>query len=192
LGSVLSAYLASEGVVDGVVAAGQVVKAPLVSEETIRAVESSKAPEKKKKFVRGILETEPTFEDSMKLSKIVRKYTNAYYGKEQPAGKGIVSDIFHSPDYSFKNKMACFMNYTSKNRDLVMELAKIDLSEALLKSPVPYAVFAGECDIVTPLCPVEEIASKNPNLTAEQVAGAGHFPSDMYMKSVFERLRELI
>ena len=158
-GSVLAldAAVAAPNLIDGAVAAGQVLLPPLLSEEFFSAAEASSAPNKVKERLREIrIQTEKTNGDIALISKVARRYTDAYRGAKGGA-KSPVKEIFASKDYRFCDALACFSNGYRKNASLMRELSKIDLREKFSRVEIPYTVYGGERDIVTPVKDVAEL-----------------------------------
>ena len=194
-GSVLAldAAVAAPNLIDGAVAAGQVLLPPLLSEEFFSAAEASSAPNKVKERLREIrIQTEKTNGDIALISKGARRYTDAYRGAKGGA-KSPVKEIFASKDYRFCDALACFSNGYRKNASLMRELSKIDLREKFSRVEIPYTVYGGERDIVTPVKDVAELFAqlKKENLKCVIGAGEGHIPEEAALDIIFAEFRRM-
>lgn len=184
----LDTALALPELIDGVVTSGQVLLPPLLSDEFFSAVERSSAPRKVKERMRTVRGTEEKTDGQMMLiAKAARKYTDAYGGTKGSA-ENPVKAIFSSKDYRFRDKLACFVNGYRKNRSLIRELGKINLREKFSRVAVPYTVFGGSRDLVTPVKDVLALFSElnKENLKCVTLEGEGHIPSEAAMNAVFE------
>lgn len=192
-GSVLAALAAEKEpeLFDGVYTAGQVVLPPLVSEAAYTAVLSSKAPKRLKVKIQKFRDTPKlTVKEMVVLSKAVRKYTDAYKQPDDADTDNAVRGIFSSKDYRFRDKLACFVNGYAKNKSILEELAEVDLTDTLSNITVPYEIYGGTRDLVTPLRESLNVveAAGNPRLTCTQVEGMGHIPSLAAQKEIFEKI----
>ena len=69
--------------IDGVVVCGQVLTPPMLSDHALQTIMDSPAPNKAKEFARKIRsKNDISFKDGMKLSKIIRKYTDGYNNRQ--------------------------------------------------------------------------------------------------------------
>lgn len=197
-GSVLSLYAAAEvpDLLDGVISYGQILSAPMFSEEAFDAIERSHAPEKHKKIARSLRASDnKTFDDGMRLSKIIRKYTDGYNNRNsKPAPiKPIIKGLMTSPDYKFKDIQAIVSNGYKKNRTLMTEVAEIDYSAILKKISVPYMIFQGDTDIVTSTKNVTKTVDECGNnfIAYSVLQDNGHFPSQDAMYKVFDYIEKI-
>lgn len=189
----LDAAVAVPELIDGAVTAGQVLLPPLLSDEFFSAAEASSAPDKVKERLRGIRgKTEKTNGDIALISKVARKYTDAYRGAKGGA-KNPVKEIFASKDYRFGDALACFVNGYRKNASLMRELSKIDLREKFSRVEIQYTVYGGERDMVTPVKDVIGLFSrlKKENLKYVVGAGEGHIPEETALDIVFAEFRRM-
>ena len=178
--------------VSGVFAAGQVLLPPLLSAEFFEAVEGSSAPRRVKAKMRGIRTAkELSTEQMTAVSKAARKYTEAYGGKGGRGVKNPVKEIFSGKDYRFRDAIACFVNGYRKNTSLIRELGTIDLREKFARITVPYTVFGGKSDLVTPVRDVEACfaALGKEGLTCKSFEGEGHIPSQAVMEEIFAEIK---
>lgn len=197
-GSILALQSASKipECIDGVVTCGQVLTAPMFSEDTFEAIEKSSAPERKKKFVRELrLQQANVYQDGMNLSKIIRKYTDGYYNhraKPSPIGS-VIKGMIKSPDYKFADFMAVMKNGYAKNESLMKEMAKVDLKENLQNIVVPYKIFQGDTDIVTSTKEIVKFvdACCNPNVSYRVLSDMGHFPTLTAMQEILKELSQM-
>ena len=194
-GSVLSLKTATAlpDLIDGVFAAGQILLPPLRSEAFFDAVERSSAPEKVKARMREIANcAAPDPKQITLISRTARKYTNAYGGNGSPNGINPVKEIFASKDYRFSDALACFVNGYRKCESLMKELSVIDLRREFANVRVPYTVFGGTEDLVTPVKDVQALFSElgSAFLTCVVAENEGHIPSQRVMEEMFAALAE--
>lgn len=181
----------------GVITCGQVVKAPMLSDKAFAAIESSSAPEKTKHTARELKERRPdlSLKELMRLSKIIRKYTDGYQhrGSEAAPVGDIVKGILKSPDYRIKDVIAILKNGYAKNESLVREMSTADLSTLFARVPVPYHIFQGETDIVTCTEDVLNAVNRlnNKNISCTVIEKMGHFPTVGAMAQIFDELNNL-
>ncbi len=198
-GSILALYSAIRvpELLSGVVTCGQVVTSPMLSDNAFEAVEASKAPDKKKKFARELHSkgTDITINEMMEFSKIIRKYTNGYNNKSsKPAPVGrIIKGLLTSPDYSFKDFIAIIKNGYMKNESLLREMGSKDLSQLFNEITIPYLIFQGETDIVTDTKSIVKLVDElnNPNVSCHMLPNVGHFPTEIAMNQIFEKLIDM-
>lgn len=195
-GTALSAHVAAilPEEIAGVYAVGQIVLPPMLSPEAFAAIENSKAPAKVKKQIAQIKSVErPSIEQIGLLSKTMRKYTSAYGIKDKSSpAENPMKEIFASKDYSFAEKLACFVNGYAKNTSLLTELSTIDLRDALSAVQIPYRMFGGSEDPVTSAREVQECVSAagNKNLSFRLMQGEGHVPSVAVQKEIFAEIAQ--
>lgn len=197
-GSILALHAAMRisKFIDGVVTCGQVLSVPMFSEDTFEAIEKSSAPEKQKKFVRELhLQKDNFYQNGMRLSKIIRKYTDGYYNhnaKPTPMGN-IMKGMMKSPDYRFKDFIAVFKNGYAKNESLMMEMAKVDLKDVLKNISIPYKIFQGDTDIVTSTKAIMKFVDTcdNPNVSYRIISNMGHFPTFIAMQEILKDLTQM-
>ncbi len=183
-GSILAALSASSipELINGVVTYGQVISAPMSSEDAFDTIASSSAPEKYKEFAEKLRfkKSECSLNDKMKLSKIIRKYTEGYNNhNSKPAPVGdIIKGFISSPDYGFKDFAGVFKNGYAKNESLTNEMVEIDLRNTFKNISLPYHIFQGETDIVTSTKDITEFVNGcgNPNIDCTVLKNNGHFP----------------
>lgn len=197
-GSVLSARAASRvrGLIDGVIAYGQVLNKLMQDKETIDAVMASKAPEREKAKLRAALEEKRIDKDTaMRMSRLIRKYTSGYNNPDEPKAKlgKIIKGYMKSPDYRFKDFLAMFKNGFARNSSIIDELSRIDLSEALKNVEVPYHILQGSTDIVTGTNKILGFieAAGNKKLTCTVIADSAHIPGLNGMKAVLDAIKAL-
>jgi len=200
-GSVLT-LLSSRAVpelIDGAVVSGQVLSAPMFTDDAFDTIEKSSAPEKHKKFARELRarKNNATVKDGMKLSRIIRKYTDGYENRKtyNPASsKSLVKGLWSSPDYRLKDVLAIMNNGYAKNKSLMTELTKSDFKNILAEITVPYMIFQGETDIVTSTKEITKFIDecKNDKLSYTVLPDTGHFPSISATKEIFGHLEKII
>ncbi len=198
-GSILSLYAAVRvpKLIDGVIVNGQVLSAPMFSQDAYSAIERSSAPEKQKTFVRSLPENGNgvSLKDGMRLSKIIRKYTDGYTNRNsEPAPvMPIIKGMKSSPDYRFKDFIAVFKNGYAKNQSLMREMCSSDLRDLLGSVTVPYTIFQGDTDIVTSTKAITEFIDgcANRNLSYKILPDTGHFPTAKAMEEIFGYLCEI-
>ncbi|MCM1144639.1 MAG: alpha/beta hydrolase [Blautia sp.] len=197
-GSILSAKAAETvpELIDGVLAYGQVLKAPMRSEDAYHSILSSNVPAKVKKTAKILVSQEPVSHKLlMQISGAIRKYTEGYTNKlepKSPMGK-MISGILKNPDYRFKDFIAMMKNGYGKNNSLTEALAAIDLSPTLKNLKVPYDIIQGSTDIVTSTKMLVEFVSSchNSNIRCEVVENAAHIPGMNGMDAVITRLQNM-
>lgn len=183
--------------IDGVFTYGQVVAAPMFSEDAFEAVEQSNAPEKEKKFVRNLRLNVKTSssKEKMRLSEIIRKYTDGYmnHHSKQASTKSVIKGMLTSPDYRFKDFFAVIKNGYRKNESLIQELSDIDLEQIFAKIPIPYYIFQGNTDIVTSTNIIQKTIQnrKNPNVYLQVIENAGHIPSEYAIEQILDFMIKL-
>lgn len=199
-GSILALHAALQvpELINGVVTCGQVITAPMLSDNAFDAVEKSSAPEKKKKLARELRLKRENFslKEMMAFSQIIRKYTNGYNNKAtKPAPVGnIIKGLLSGPDYRFKDFVAIVNNGYAKNESLLREMASADLSALLGKITIPYHIFQGETDIVTDTESVVKLVDglNNKNVSCTVLPNVGHFPSEDAMSAIFEKIMHMV
>ena len=181
--------------IDGVVVCGQVLTSPMLSDDALQTIMDSRAPYKAKEYAKKIhSQKDISFQDGMKLSKIIRKYTGGYTNrkaKSMPVG-WLIKGMLSSPDYRLKDFMAVFKNGYGKNQSLVKEMRSIDLRNTLANISCPYMIFQGETDIVTSTKELVAFADscKNEHIRYKVIPDMGHFPSSDAMSLIWESMRK--
>ncbi len=199
-GSILALHTALQvpELINGVVTCGQVIAAPMLSDNAFDAVEKSSAPIKNKKFARDLRsrKTIPSLKEMMTFSKIIRKYTDGYYNKaSKPAPVGdIMKGLLSSPDYRLKDFIAIVKNGYAKNESLLREMASTDLSALFHEITIPYYIFQGETDIVTDTESVVKLVEglNNQNVSCFVMPNVGHFPTEVAMSRILEKLMQMV
>lgn len=188
----LNAAVSVPDLIDGVVVNGQVVTSPMFSDGSFDAVASSDAPKKYKNFAKNLRENRDKvkFSDAMKLSKIIRKYTNGYNNrnaKPTPVGN-ILKGLMHSPDYKFKDFLAVFKNGYAKNQSLFNEMSSLNLSSLFEKITIPYMIFQGDTDIVTDTKEVVKCVEncRNELVKYRILPDCGHMPTGNSMQVILD------
>ncbi len=197
-GSILSLRSAVKvpNLLDGVIVCGQVLTSPMLSSDAFVAIKLSNAPKKAKDFATNLQQNKDNLnlKDMMKLSKIIRKYTDGYNNHNtKPAPTGdIIKGLLASPDYKFKDFIAVVKNGYSKNQSLLKEMAKTDLKSEFAKISVPYHIFQGSTDIVTSTKEITNFIdnSENKNISYNIIENTGHFPTLDTMNVVLDYLLE--
>ncbi len=195
-GSILALHCALEvpELISGVVTCGQVITAPMLSDNAFDAVEKSSAPQKIKDFARDLRlrKTTPSLKEMTAFSKIIRKYTDGYQNKSSKAAPvgDIIKGLLQSPDYRFKDFIAIVNNGYAKNESLLREMASTDLSDLFNKIAIPYSIFQGDTDIVTDTKSVVTLVKglNNQNVSCSVLPDMGHFPSPAAMNQIFEKI----
>lgn len=199
-GSILALHSAVQvpEFINGVVTCGQVITAPMLSDNAFDAVEKSSATEKNKKFASELRSrrSNATLKEMMALSKIIRKYTDGYNNKaSKPAPVGdIIKGLLSSPDYRFKDFIAVVKNGYAKNESLLREMASTDLSGLFNEIAIPYHIFQGETDIVTDTKSVLKLVEglNNQYVSCSVLPNVGHFPSEAAMGQIFEEILHMV
>lgn len=194
-GSVLAAKTAKRypDLIDQAVTYGQVSKDIFFNPETFQALEDANLPLKKRRTLEKLQQTSSYDKrDGLKISQMIRKYTNGYSGinEDKAASKAMILSLLNSPDYRLRDFIALFVNGFSKNKNLWEELLSIDLTTTLSEITIPYTIFQGEYDLVTPSKPISEIIllSENSLLQMKTISGCGHIPDEQVIEEVIELL----
>lgn len=176
---------------------GQVLRQLTFNNEVFEALFNSNMPQKNKnKLVTMKQSPEHTVEDTKTVMKWINKYTEGYQSKSGgkiPIGK-IIGGLLTSPDYSFRDFKAIIINGYMKNTSLMSELIKIDLSKTLQKTTVPYYIFQGDTDLITPTKIISDFIekSKNNNLHYTQINNSGHMPGAEGMNIIIDKLLDCL
>lgn len=191
-GSVLSALVLerTQGLVDGVVVYGQIVKDLFFCDEVYSALETSKIPRKKLDAIRNTDTSAIRVRDLAQVSAGIRKYTYGYtnkLGEPTPMGS-IIKGLLTSPDYTFRDFMAIMVNGYRNNLSLWRELLKLDLTDALQAVRIPYVMVQGDTDIVASTKNALAVLGDNPFLRCTIVENAGHLPSKAGIDAVFAEI----
>lgn len=195
-GSILAAEAASRlpQLIEKAFVYGQILKELTFNDETFSAIENSPMSKRDKKKFATIKQhrENPSVNETKTVMGFVRKYTEGYMSKsggKVDLGK-MIRGLFRSPDYSFKNFMACVISGYSKNESLLNEILKIDLSSTFAGMKTPYYIIQGDCDIVTSTKTIRSFVegSDNPNLHFEEVPQSGHMPSAEAMNVIMKRI----
>lgn len=191
-GSVLSALVLerTKGLVDGVVAYGQIVKNLFFCEEVFAELEKTKIPPKKLEAIKNVDTNHITGKNLALVSSCIRKYTAGYTnkaGEAAPMGS-IIKGLLTSPDYSFRDFKAIMVNGYRKNLSLWQELLKLDLTDVLRATQVPYVMVQGDTDIVASTKNARELVGENALLRCTVIKNAGHMPSKAAMDAVVGEL----
>lgn len=176
------------------IAYGQVVRELTFNEEVFNALINSKMPERRKAELRRIYSVRSL--DSMKkIMGWIRRYTEGYQAKgdNNPDMAKTILGLLKSPDYKFKDFRAVIYNGTMKNRSLLEELLKINLTNRLSEIKVPYTVIQGDKDIVTSTKTAAETiaACGNPNVSLITLKDSGHMPGAKGMQTIISELMRL-
>lgn len=194
-GSVLSAKAVSAvpNLIDGVAVYGQVMKELSFNQEVFDTLKKSSAPEKVKKQINLLNQKDEHLIGDLKIvAKWIRKYTDGYQYKSEkslPIGS-VIKGLLFSPDYQFRDFIAIVKNGYQKNKSLLLELMKIDISETLAGVEKPYYIIQGNTDIVTSTKAISEFVSScsNANLHCEIIKNSGHLPSNRGMEAIVNQL----
>lgn len=196
-GTILSAKLLERNpnAVDGVVAAGQIIKNVFFADEVMESLERANVPKKKLDRLKSVTIDNYSGKDLQLFSSCLNKYTDAYQNKKgakAPMGK-MIKGLLTSPDYSLKDFKAIMVNGYMKNNSLWKEILHLDLSDVLSNIQVPYVILQGDTDFVASTKTVEEVvdASKNNNLKVHIVENTGHMPGIMMMEKLMDVLTDL-
>jgi len=198
-GSVLSAKVAVKlpGLIDNVLVCGQVLNNLFFNAEVYETLSKVDLSQKAKKQLMEIQDKkEKTIEDIKRIAMLIRKYTEGYQVKSKDKMKmsGLIYGLLTSPDYSLKDFIAVIKNGFMKNKSILNELLRIDLSDILRNVQVPYHILQGSLDIVTSTKAVSAFVqnSKNDYLSLRVLANNGHMPSTTGMNEVLKESINLI
>ncbi len=182
-GSYLAAKVAEAvpHLVDDVLIYGQMTKNLFICPETLDALAKANLPEADREKLRRIAESEHhSPEDIKNIAEWLGKYTEAYFPKDKgmPALDDRILGIFFSPDWRLRDALAIFRNGYRTNQTVLNELLTVDLRPVLENISVPYAIFQGEKDLVTPTAAISEFmkTTNNPNLRLEVLPNHSHYP----------------
>ena len=194
-GTVLCARLLKRNphAVDAVVACGQIVSAPFISEEVMFELATSKMPKDKLTEVLNLNADNFSPEKLKKMIGAIRKYTNGYQHKEgSKASLGkIILGLLTSPDYKFKDFKAIIVNGMAENTYIWKELLKINLSQVIERVDIPYRILQGDSDIVASTRTIKGVVngSHNSNLKLRIVDKTGHIPGVEMMDALLDELK---
>ncbi len=188
----LKAAVTVPELIDGVVVNGQVTTSPMFSDDCFDTVASSAAPKKYKDFADNLRKNKQNiaFSDAIKLSKIIRKYTDGYLNRKAeslPVGK-LLKGLLGSPDYKFKDFLAVLKNGYAKNQSLFYEMLSLNLSSLFSEITIPYMIFQGDTDIVTDTKEVIKcVEGCNNKLVSYQILrDCGHMPTGQSIQIIFD------
>ena len=175
--------------IQGVAVYGQVLHSLMRTPDTLKAIQTSKAPEKVKKAAAELVATEkPSFQQSMKLSGWVRKYTAGYNHPQEPKEKmgGLIKGLLQSPDYRLSDFLAIVKNGYLKNHNIAEELSELDLRGELKCVRVPYHILQGDTDVVTSTDLIRNFVQEtgNPGLSLTVVPTSAHMPGKNGMRAI--------
>lgn len=198
-GSVLAAKAAARvpELLNRVLIYGQVLKNLTFNNEVYEELKKSKLHQRKQKLLDEIFSKEThTAEEIKQVSKWIFKYTEGYQSKS--GGKLPIFKMMHglltSPDYSIRDFKAMLINGYLKNKSLLSEILKMDLSEELSNMKIPYIIMQGSTDIVTSTNTIFEFIkeSENENLIFYRIENSGHLPSAKGMENILSKVTSLI
>lgn len=188
----LKATVSVPELIDGVVINGQVIASPMFSDGSFDTVESSDAPKKYKNSADNLRKNKQNivFSDAIKLSKIIRKYTDGYVNSKAeslPVGK-FLKGLLGSPNYKFKDFLAVVKNGYAKNVSLFNVMLSSNLTSLFGEITVPYMIFQGDTDIVTDTKEVIKcVESCNNKLVGYQILpDCGHMPTGQSMQIILD------
>ena len=195
-GTVLSA-LAAEKLGDeltGVVASGQVVKDLIFNPHTAKLLESPEIPVKQREKLRGIRKETAQAPDFQRIMSSLQKYTVGYMNPgDQAKSLPLILGMLRSPDYSLRDFMAIVKNgYTGLDTP-IRTLLDVNLEAQLQNVKVPYRIFQGQTDGITPAALVKEVVEKagTPLLSWEMIPDSGHFFGPRVMEALTAALEAL-
>ncbi|HEX2938524.1 MAG TPA: alpha/beta hydrolase [Ruminiclostridium sp.] len=183
-GSVLAAKAAARvpELLNRVMVYGQVLKNLTFNQEVYDELKRSGLSSKKQKLMDDMFKKDVhTMEELKQAAVWIRKYTEGYQSKS--GGKVPLGTIIHglltSPDYSVRDFKAIIVNGYAKNKSLLSEMMKVDLSEELSNVRIPYLILQGSTDIVTSTKTISQFVaeSQNKNLVFRRIENSGHMPS---------------
>lgn len=193
-GSVLAAKAAVRvpELLNRVLIYGQVLKNLMFNNTVYKELKGSKLSQKKQKLLDEMFTKEVHTDKEMKqISKWIFKYTEGYQSKS--GGKLPIFKIIYgaltSPDYSIRDFKAMVINGYLKNKSLLSEMIKIDLSKDLSNIKIPYIIMQGSTDIVTSTNTIFEFIkeSQNENLIFYRIEDSGHLPSKKGMEAILSK-----
>ena len=138
-GSVLAAKTAVDipNAIDGVITYGQVLKKLMCTEDAVKALMNSEAPQKVKEQMKKVFAKDsPDYGDVRVISKWIRRYTEGYQNKKEPKvdiGR-MIRGIIASPDYRFKDFIAIVKNGYMKNQQHRGRAFRIGFERYLIKN----------------------------------------------------------
>lgn len=98
----------------------------------------------------------------------------------------IIRGLLTSPDYSVRDFKAIVINGYAKNKSLLSEVMKADLSEELSNIQIPYLILQGSTDIVTSTKTISQFVaeSQNKNLVFRRIENNGHMPGSSGIEKI--------
>lgn len=198
-GSVLAAKAAVRvpELINHVLIYGQVLKNLMFNNAVYEELKGSRLSQGKQRILDEMFTREiHTAEEMKKISKWILKYTEGYQSKsggKLPIFK-MICGLLTSPDYSITDFKAMLINGYSKNKSLLSEMMKIDLSEELSNIKIPYIIMQGSTDIVTSTNTIFKFIteSENENLIFYRIENSGHLPSAKGMEEILSKVISLI
>lgn len=166
-GSILSAKAAGRlnGILDGVIVWGQMVKKPFLNEEVYAALDRSELPKEKLEQVKSVEIDSAAPKDMRFVCSCIQKYTEGYQNHNShmlPMLK-MSREFLTSPDYRFKDFKALMINGCLNNMSLWRDMVGVDLASELSGVQVPYFIIQGDTDIVTSTAEVKKLAESSGN-----------------------------
>lgn len=196
-GTILSSKLLERNpkIVNGVIACGQIIKNVFISDEIKNILAEKNIPKNKLKKINNLTVENITKKDLVVLTKLLRKYTDAYQNKigAKAPTLSIIKGLLISPDYKFKDFKALIINGYLKNMSLWNEILKIDLTDQLQDVKIPYIILQGDTDIISSTRLVEKLVdeSNNSNLECIVVENTGHIPGVLMMDTILKVLEKM-
>lgn len=191
-GSVLAAKAAEKvpDLLNRVIVFGQVLKNLTFNQEVYNELRKSNLPPKKQELLEDMFSRDVhTIEELKQAATWIRKYTEGYQSKaggKTPIG-AMLYGLLTSPDYSIKDFKAVVVNGYIKNKSLLSEILKIDLSKELSNVRIPYMIMQGSTDIVTSTKAISLFVeeNQNSNLIFQVIENSGHMPSTIGIEKIF-------
>ncbi len=169
---------------------GQVLKDLTFNQEVYDELKRSSLSLKQQKLLEDMFsKDEHTIEELKQAATLIRKHTEGYQSKsggKMPLGE-MIHGLLTSPDYSLKDFKAIIVNGYAKNKSLLSEMIKIDLSKELSDVRIPYMIMQGNTDIVTSTKVISQFVaeSQNKNLIFQGIENSGHMPSSIGIEKIF-------
>lgn len=196
-GSVLSALVTNlkSNEISGVITFGQIIKNIFFNKEVIETLAKNNIPRKKLDELKEINSQNATSKELKLVSSCLMKYTNAYSnknGKKFPIFP-IIKGLLTSPDYKFKDFKAIMINGYRENNSIWEELLKINLTEVLSNTKIPYIIIQGDTDIVASTEIAKNVVKKanNNNLKIHIVKDTGHIPGVDMIDEILQQMLKL-
>lgn len=190
-GSLLAAKAADRlpNEVDMVVTYGQITDYTMSNQYLFDALETSNMSETEKDRMEEIRhKKEYTYSEIALVSGWLLQYTDSYWVNLKLPDLHFIVGMLSSPDLAYADKKAFLFNGHRENSILMKEVVTQDLRPILNRTNIPYHIYQGERDLVTPTGAVEDYmkTATNQNLQLHILDDVGHIPDQRALRQILE------